>query len=137
MLLAIERHSHDHSARRAAEVEYKSRLDLHNAEAAALRELRVMHEELKVFRWHFQTMARQAPVAILSFHQPKAQSWIIVLIREELLLQIPFVRPSCPPGGDTCFRPPGRPLSVSLGGDTCFRPLLDGFGCQFRVDILF
>ena len=63
LVVFIGRHSDDQIARREVEVPYGKRLDLHNAEAAALTDLREAHEELRYFRWRFQTMARQAPVS--------------------------------------------------------------------------
>ena len=50
---------------------YGKRLDLHNAEAAAVTDLRGAHEELRHFRWHFQTTTRQAAVSFLRFHHPE------------------------------------------------------------------
>ena len=70
----VATHADQHQGRRAEEVPYRSRLDLHNAEAAALKELREVEDELTYFRWHFQTMARQAAVTISRFHFPEANS---------------------------------------------------------------
>ena len=70
----ISTHADNYPERRAAEVPYKSRLDLHNAEASTLNNLRDAHSDLKYFRWHFQTMARQAAVTISRFHCPMPSS---------------------------------------------------------------
>ena len=118
----IDTHPEAYRARRAKEV--RSRAELHGAEAGALPELREAHEELKWFRWHFQTTEPATPNCVKCFPLNTNMS-------KSLKSKIQKHINSASPGqyGSASFggtRALSRPSGESGWGDTCDRPSFEG-----------